>query len=204
MATVAQMTNPTVETAVTTAATNMQNEVPSTEDNKIIFTGSHRNMAVGVAMFITAALAFSMDLTHVFFASATAWTFVLWGLLFIYSSLLDVYQSYEVTDTALTIRNPIRFLLPTKVWQWENIQRLDVVVRRTDAEYQDATTKVYYQQPGELTIEREDRVYDPALVQLIIERAGLVPVDKKNPTNFTQLPKTKASYIWNKTGRLAA
>lgn len=197
MADVAQMTNPSIETQYTT-------ETQPNENNKIIFTGSHRNMAVGVAMFVTAALAFSMDLTHVFFSRAVAWTFVIWGILFIYSSLLDVYQSYEVTDGALIIRNPIRFLLPTKVWAWENIQRLDVVVRRTDAEYQDATAKVYYQQPGELTIEREDRVYDPELVRLIIERAGLAPVDKKNPTNFTQLPKAKASYIWNKTGRFAA
>lgn len=197
MADVAQMTNPSIETQVNT-------ESQSNDSHKIIFTGSHRNMAVGVAMFITAVLAFSMDLTHVFFASAVAWTFVIWGLLFIYSSLLDVYQSYEVADEALIIRNPVRFLLPNKVWAWDNIQRLDIVVRRTDAEYQDTTAKVYYQQPGELTIEREDRVYDPELVRLIIERAGLLPVDKKNPTNLTQLPQTKATYSWNKTGRLAA
>ena len=197
MTQVAQMVNPSIETEV-------ENSNPSTESNKIVFTGSHRNMAVGVAMFATATLAFSMNLTHVFFARAIAWTFVLWGLLFIYGSLLDVYQSYEVTDGALIIRNPIRFLLPTKVWNWGNIQRLDVTVNRNDAEYQDATAKVYYQQTGELNIEREDRVYDPELVRLIIERAGLSPVDKKNPTNLTVLPKTKATYIWNKTGRLAA
>jgi hypothetical protein len=129
---------------------------------------------------------------------------VLWGLLFIYGSLLDVYQSYEVTEDALIIRNPVRFLLPTKVWNWGNIQRIDVTVNRNDAEYQDATAKVYYQQTGELTVEREDRVYDPELVRLIIERAGLLPVDKKNPADLTVLPKTKATYIWNKTGRIAA
>lgn len=196
MADVAQMTNPSVE--------NSYREEQPNDSNKIIFTGSHRNMAVGVAMFATAALAFSMDLTHVFFARAVAWTFVLWGLLFIYGSLLDVYQSYEVTDNALIIRNPVRFLLPTKVWEWDNIQRIDVVVRRRDAEYQDATIQVYYQQPGELTIEREDRVYDPELTRLIIERAGLTAVEKSNPKDFTQLPKVKAKYIWNKTGRLAA
>lgn len=197
MATIAQVADHPIETEVNT-------ETQSTENTKIVFTGSHRNMAVGVAMFVTAALAFSMDLTHTFFARATAWTFVLWGLLFIYGSLLDVYQSYEVGDDALVIRNPIRFLLPSKVWAWGNIQRLDVVVRRTDAEYQDATLKVYYQEPGELNVEREDRVYDPELVRLIIEHAGLQPVDKKNPTNLIQLPKAKATYIWNKTGRMAA
>ena len=195
MATVAQVTSPSIETAGT-------NEPVAS--NRIIFTGSHRNMAVGVAMFATALLAFSMDLTHTFFAEATAWTFVLWGLLFIYGSLLDVYQSYEVTDEALLVSNPVRFLVPTKVWQWANVQRLDVTVKRTDAEYQDTTMKVYYQEPGELTIEREDRVYDPELVRLIIEHAGLLPVDKKNPATFTELPKAKATYIWNKTGRMAA
>lgn len=197
MATVAQAASPAIETEVT-------NETPATQSNRIVFTGSQRNMAVGVAMFATALLAFSMDLTHTFFARATAWTFVLWGLLFIYGSLLDIYQSYEVGDDALRISNPARFLLPTKVWQWDNVQRVDVTVRRTDAEYQDATIKVYYQEPGELTVEREDRVYDPELVRLIIERADLRPVDKKNPTNFTTLPQVKATYIWNKTGRMAA
>lgn len=197
MATVAQVTSHSVETEV-------QNETSTSASNRIIFTGSHRNMAVGVAMLATGILAFPMDLTHTFFAEATAWTFVLWGLLFIYGSLLDVYQSYEVTDGALIISNPVRFLLPTKVWQWANVQRIDVTVRRTDAEYQDTTIKIYYQEPGELTIEREDRVYDPELVRLIIERAELLPVDKKNPTNFTELPKAKATYIWNKTGRMAA
>jgi hypothetical protein len=196
MAEVAQVTNPSIETQQYTGT-------QVNDSKRIVFSGSHRNMAVGVAMFITAALAFSMDLTHVFFARAVAWTFVIWGLLFIYGSLLDVYQSYEVTDTALIIRNPVRFLLPTKVWEWENIQRLDVVVRRRDAEYQDATAQVHYQQPGELAIEREDRVYDPELVRLIIERAGLLPVDKKNPANLTELPKAKATYVWNKSGRLA-
>lgn len=205
MATIAQVIDPGIDPVadhpITTETTN---ETPVEEKNKIIFTGTHRNMAVGVAMFATATLAFSMDLTHTFFARATAWTFVLWGLLFIYGSLLDVYQSYEVREDALVIRNPIRFLLPTKVWAWENIQRVDLVVRRNDAEYQDTTLKVYYQEPGELTIEREDRVYDPELARLIIENAGLQPVDKKNPTNLVQLPKAKATYIWNKTGRMAA
>ena len=60
MTQVAQMVNPSIETEV-------ENSNPSTESNKIVFTGSHRNMAVGVAMFATAALAFSMNLTTVFF-----------------------------------------------------------------------------------------------------------------------------------------
>lgn len=201
MTTIAQAVEQVADHSSEAATTN---ETKANEKTKIVFTGTHRNMAVGVAMFVTGTLAFSMDLTHTFFAEATAWTFVLWGLLFIYGSLLDVYQSYEVREDALVIRNPIRFLLPTKEWAWENLQRVDLVVRRAEAEYQDTTLKVYYQEPGELTIEREDRVYDPELARLIIERAGLQPVDKKNPSDLTQLPKTKATYIWNKTGRMAA
>ena len=184
-----------------------QSALPSspvkTEDG-LTFAGTPRNLATGVALILGGGLSFTMGMTNVFFARAVAWTFILWGLLFIYGSLLDVYQSYEVTDDALIISNPVRFLLPTKVWQWANVQRLDVTIRRNDAEYQDATIKVYYQQPGELTIEREDRVYDPELARLIIERAELLPVDKKNPTDFTVLPKAKVTYIWNKTGRMAA
>ncbi|MEZ4861050.1 MAG: hypothetical protein R3C14_07085 [Caldilineaceae bacterium] len=172
--------------------------------NVIAFSGTHRSMAVGIAMFAAAVLAFSMDLTHVFFARAVAWTFVFWGALLIYGSLIDVYQSYEITDDTLIIRNPVRFLLPTKQWAWANIQRLDVVVRRPDAEYEDATLKIYYQEPGELNIEREDRVYHPELARLIIERAGLQPVEKTNPQDFAHLPQGKGAYIWNKTGRMAS
>ena len=47
--------------------------------NSIVFQGSAKNMAVAVAMFATGGLAFSMDLTHTFFANATAWTFVIWA-----------------------------------------------------------------------------------------------------------------------------
>lgn len=160
-------------------------------------------MAVAVAMFATAALAFSMDLTHTFFAEATAWTFVIWGALLLYGNLIDVYQVYEVTDEALIIRNPVRFLQATKVWTWGNVQRMDLIVKRADAEYQDGVLQIHYQEPGELTIEREDRVYDPELARLIIERAGLKPVDKDALPDLTNLPKHKATYNWTRSGRLA-
>ena len=172
--------------------------------NSIVFQGSARNMAVAVAMFATAGLAFSMDLTHTFFAEATAWTFVIWGALLLYGNLIDVYQFYEVTDEALIIRNPVRFLLPTKIWVWANVQRMDLIVKRADAEYQDGVLQIHYQEPGELTIEREDRVYDPELARLIIEHAGLKPVDRSTLADLTSLPKAKATYNWTKSGRLAA
>ncbi len=172
--------------------------------NSIVFQGSARNMAVAVAMFATGSLAFSMDLTHTYFAEATAWTFVIWGALLLYGNLIDVYQFYEVTDEALIIRNPVRFLLPTKVWAWNNVQRMDLIVKRADAEYQDGVLQIHYQEPGELTIEREDRVYDPELARLIIEHAGLKAVDRSTLADLTTLPKAKATYNWTKSGRLAA
>lgn len=175
----------------------------TSHSNSIVFQGSARNMAVAVAMFATAALAFSMDLTHTFFAEATAWTFVIWGALLLYGNLIDVYQVYEVTDEALIIRNPVRFLQATKVWTWGNVQRMDLIVKRADAEYQDGVLQIHYQEPGELTIEREDRVYDPELARLIIERAGLKPVDKDALPDLTNLPKHKATYNWTRSGRLA-
>ena len=152
-------------------------------------------MAVAVAMFATAGLAFSMDLTHTYFAEATAWTFVIWGALLLYGALIDVYQSYTVTDEALIIQNPVRFLQATKVWDWANVQRMDVVVKRADAEYQDAIIQVHYQEAGELVIEREDRVYDPELARLIIERAGLSP-SGDTLEDLTHLPQQRATYSW--------
>ena len=176
------------DTAVTTA----ENQI---ESDKIVFHGSAKNMAVAVTMFVTASLAFSMALTDVFFANATAWTFVIWGALLIFGNLIDIYQTYEVTDEALIVRNPVRFLQATKVWNWDNINRMDVVINRAEAEYRDATIKIYYQESGEITIEREDRVYDPELARLIIERAGLAS-SGDTIDDLTQLPKIKGSYTW--------
>lgn len=169
----------------------------SSESSAITFQGRAKNMAVAVAMFATAALAFSMDLTHTYFAEATAWTFVIWGGLLMFGALIDIYQAYIVTDDALIIRNPVRFLQATKVWDWANIQRMDVVVKRADAEYQDAIIQIHYQEPGEIVIEREDRTYDPELARLIIERAGLSPAADNELSDLTTLPQAKATYNWS-------
>ncbi len=182
------------DAAVTTAENQTEAE-NRTETDEIVFQGSSKNMAVAVAMFVTAGLAFSMSLTDAYFASATAWTFVIWGGLLIYGNLIDVYQSYVVTKDALIIRNPVRFLQATKVWKWENVQRMDVVIKRLDPEYRDAVIQVHYQEPGEIVIEREDRAYDPELARLIIERAGL-SASGDTFEDLTQLPKTKGSYTW--------
>jgi hypothetical protein len=145
-----------------------------------------------------------MNLTDVFFAEATAWTFVLWGLLFLYIGLMDLYQTYEVTDEALIIRNPMRPWAATKVFDWPHIHRLDIKVKRSEAEFEDAELQVYYTPEGEITIEREDRAYNPDLAWLIVNRADLKQTSPDNPADFTKLPKGKTTHIWNKSGRIAA
>jgi hypothetical protein len=180
-------------------------EIPETPaKQKLVFTGTQRNLATGFAMLAAAGLAFSMNLTDVFFAEATAWTFVLWGALFIYIGLMDIYQTYEVTDEGLVIRNPMRPWAATKLYDWGHLHRLDIVVKRVDADYEDAEIQAYYTPEGEIAIEREDRAYDPELARLIIERADLKPTDPNNPKDLTKLPKGKTTYIWNKSGRIAA
>jgi len=169
----------------------------SSGSTAIVFQGRAKNMAVAVAMFATAALAFSMDLTHTYFAEATAWTFVIWGGLLLFGGLIDIYQAYIVTDDALVVRNPVRFLQATKVWDWANIQRMDVVVKRADAEYQDAIIQIHYQEPGEIVVEREDRTYDPELARLVVERAGLSPAADNTLHDLTTLPQTKTTYTWS-------
>lgn len=177
-------------------------EAPVAEP-KLVFTGTQRNLAVGVAMLAASVLAFSMKLTDVFFAEATAWTFALWGALFIYIGLMDIYQTYEVTDAGLIIRNPMRPWAATKLFDWPHLYRMDIVVKRADAQYEDAEIQVYYTPEGEIAIEREDRAYDPQLARLIIERANLKPTDPGNPADLTALPQGKATYAWNQSGRLA-
>jgi hypothetical protein len=175
----------------------IQSESSAPEANAIVFQGKGKNMAVAVTMFATAALAFSMNLTETYFAEAIAWTFVIWGALLLYGNLIDTNQAYEVTDDALIVRNPVRFLQATKVWPWQNIQRMDVVVKRADAEYQDAIIQIHYQEPGEIVIEREDRLYDPELARLIIERAKLAPAAGNSLTDLTKLPQAKTAYSWS-------
>lgn len=170
---------------------------------KLIFTGTQRNLASGFAMLAAAGLAFSMKLTDVFFAEAVAWVFVLWGVLFIYTGLLDMNQTFEVTDDALIVRNAMRPWAAPKVYDWAYVHRLDVVVKRIDARPEDAVMQIYYTPEGEIEIFREDRAYDPDLARLVIDRAGLQPVAASNPSDLTQLPRGKATYYWNKSGRMA-
>lgn len=173
----------------------------SQDQERIVFRGSPRNMAVGVAMILAGGLAFTMGLTDVFFAEAMAWVFVIWGALFLFSDLLDVLKTWTVGPEALEIRAPGRWWSPTKVWGWGEISRLDVIVKRAEAKVQDVEMQVYHTAAGDTALEREDRTYSPHLAQMIIERAKLKATGKDNPASFEELPEGKASYVWNQSGR---
>lgn len=160
------------------------------------YGGSSPNMVPGVALLFAGVMAFSMGMTDVFFAEAIAWTFAIWGLLMIYGGLTDIYTTYEITEDALIIRNPIRPWLLRRTWDWGRVNRLDVVVKRNGAGKNDVVMQIYYAPEGELSNEREDRIFDATLAQIIIERAGLSP-ESGTPANAMDIQKAeKASYSW--------
>ena len=167
------------------------------------FQGSKRNLVVGAVMLFCGLMAFSMKMTGTFFAEATAWTFVAWGILLLFSDLLELVQSYELTDNAFIIKNPVRYWYPRKEWLWDDIYRMDVIVKRKEAAPEDTVLQVYHEVEGELTKEREDRSYDPEFAQIVIERAGLQPVEDEAPRDLGILPIGKATYHWTKSGSLA-
>jgi hypothetical protein len=151
----------------------------------------------GAALLFAGILAFSMGMTDVFFAEATAWTFAIWGALLIYSGLVDINETYEVTDDALIVRNAMRPWAPKKTFDWARVTRLDVVVKRAEGRDDDVMMHVYYQPEGELANERRDRIYNPALAAAIVERASLNPADKNTPKDVTRIPrKEKATFTW--------
>ena len=163
----------------------------------MIYTGSSNNLVPGAALLFAGILAFSMGMTDVFFAEATAWTFAIWGILLIYIGLLEVNETYEVTEDALIVRNVMRPWALRKTFDWPRVTRLDVVVKRTDARDQDIEMQVYYQPEGELANERRDRVYNAALAAAIVERAYLNPADRNTPNDVTRVPRgAKATYTW--------
>lgn len=163
-----------------------------------VFHDTPGNLVPGVALLFAGVMAFSMGMTDVFFAEAIAWTFAIWGVLLIYAGVVDAYETYTVTEDALLINNPVRFWDSSKTWHWGNIHRMDIVVKRPEAKPSDVEMQIYFTPTGELNIEREDRRYDPALAQLVIDRAVLKPADKGNPQDLHNLPKGKATYIWNR------
>lgn len=160
------------------------------------FGGATQNFTPGAALLFAGIMAFSMGLTDVFFAEATAWTFIIWGVLFIYSGLIDVYNIYEVTEDALIIHNVFKPWSARRTWDWGRINRLDVVVKRADGSPRSTIMQVYYTPEGELALDREDRPFDATLAQLILERAGLNP-EGDAPADLAKVPTdAKATFTW--------
>lgn len=164
----------------------------------VTFSGSSRNLVPAMALIAAGLAAPVMGLTTVYFAEAMAWTFVIWGLLFLYMGLLDAYKTYEFTDDSLIIRSPFRFWNYKKVWDWANVIRMDVKVKQPDAPLQDAELQIYWDVPGEVEVEREDRDYDPAIAQGVVEHAGLSS-DSDEFQELDHLPfGQRGIYTWRK------
>jgi hypothetical protein len=179
----------------------MGEAVPSAaaQEDGLVFGGEQRNMAMGVAMLAAGGAAFVLGLTTTFFAQAIAITFVFWGLFFIYTDLLLSTRRYVVRDDGLQIDVPMRPWSRSRTWAWQDVNRLDILTYRRDIDQTHSTLQVHHQYPGEIALEREDRNYDPALAQLIIEHARLKPVAAAATVDLANLPTaTDATYTWKK------
>lgn len=167
--------------------------------NAIVFGGETRNMAMGIAMLGGGVAAFVAGLTHTFFAEAMAWTFIAWGVFFLYGDLLLMTRRFIVTDEALEIKIPFRFWSRNKVWDWKDVYRVDVVIDRRSTHAREVAIHIYHQFPGEIAIDREDSNFDPELVALIIERARLKPDGDAAKIDLNNLPLGKATHlIWKR------
>ena len=167
--------------------------------NAIVFGGETRNMAMGIAMLGGGIAAFVAGLTHTFFAEALAWTFIAWGVFFLYGDLLLMTRRFIVTDDALEIRIPFRFWSRNKVWAWKDVYRVDVVIDRRATHAKNTAIHVYHQFPGEIAIDREDSDFDPELVALIIERARLKPDGDAAKVDLNNLPLgNSATLTWKR------
>ena len=191
------------ETGMSSDAVETQTtyETPAQEiDGELHFDGFRRNVVAAVGLIAGGGLAFTMNLTNTFFAEATAWVFLAWGVLLLFTNLLEMFEHFIVREDALVIGNPFRLWARKKVWNWSNIERVDIWVRRFDPTYENVYLQVYYNANDELdpgTRQREDTRYRTELAALIIERAGLKP-EAGNPTDLTDLPKTQpARYKWS-------
>ncbi|HHY58561.1 MAG TPA: hypothetical protein GYA08_24350 [Chloroflexi bacterium] len=158
----------------------------------IVFSGETRNMAMGIAMLGGGIAAFIAGLTHTFFAEALAYTFIAWGVFFLYGDLLLATRRLIVTDESLEVRIPFRFWSRSKRWAWQNIYRLDVVIDRRSTHAKDTVLHIYHQFPGEVAIDREDSNFDPELAALIIERARLKPDGDAAKVDLDALPLGKS------------
>ena len=163
--------------------------------NAIVFGGETRNMAMGIAMLGGGIAAFIAGLTNTFFAEAIAWTFIAWGILFLYGDLLLATRRSTVTDEGLEVQIPFRLWDRSKHWVWKDITRLDVVIDRRSTRARDTQLHISHQFPGEISLGREDRNFDPELAALIIERARLKPDGDAAKVDLNNLPLGSAQML---------
>jgi hypothetical protein len=172
---------------------------PIVENNVVVFRGVRRNMAMGVVMLAAGLAAFISGLTHTFFAGAMAWTFIFWGLFFLWGDLLETTRTFALTTEGLTINMPMRLWSRSKTWAWQDISRFTILIRRRDSQPEDVRMQVYHQYPNELALDREDTTFQPALALLIIQRAKLKPDGDAGSVDMTSLPFGQPTeFVWKR------
>ena len=181
-----------------TATDATQSPVNSTGAYALVFVGPKKNLVIGVAMTAAGLMAFSMGMTETFFIEAMAWTFLIWGVLMLYSNLLEMNETYTLTDESLTVTNPLRFWGMKRAWSWANIRRMDTVIKRNDPIAEDVKVHVFYtpaDQPGVLN--RVDMAFEPELIKAIVSRAK-IKVEKGSPfADISVIPQdSPGTYIW--------
>ncbi len=175
----------------------MAESVQTVAPDQQVFRTKPKSIVGALALLLAGVLAFTLGITDLFFVEAMAWTFTIWGALLMYNHLSDYATRYEITDDALVIFTPFIFWRPRRVWNWSQINRLDVLVGQVEAENEDATIQIYHVAQGSTVINREDVAYDPELAKIIVERAGLKAKRGQAMQSFALIPQdAKASYTW--------
>ncbi|MBK8046031.1 MAG: hypothetical protein IPK16_02195 [Anaerolineales bacterium] len=169
------------------------------DEDVVVFGGEHRNMAMGVAMLGAGVAAFIATYTSTFFAQAIAWTFIIWGLFFLWGDLLLTTRRFEVRPDTFTVDIPFRLWGRRKVWAWKDVNRLDILIERRDSRPDDAQIRIHHVYPGSIRLDREDRSFEPELVRLIIDRAKLKPEATSGGVDLYSLPlNQEISFTWKK------
>jgi hypothetical protein len=175
----------------------MADTVQAYPTNRQVFRSKPKPIVAALALLIAGALTFSMGITHIYFVEAMAWTFAIWGALLMFNHLVDYTTRYEVTDDSFTIHTPLVLWRTRRTWLWKNINRMHVVVERTEARAEDTTIQVFHNLPGTTVLDREDIVFNPELARIIAERAGLKAKRGQAMQSFDAIPQNaKETYNW--------
>jgi hypothetical protein len=163
----------------------------------VIFKGRPKSIVSAVALLIAGILTFTMSIDRLFFVEAIAWTFLIWGALLLYGHLIDIGTVYEVSESGLEIRSPLRFWAFSRRWDWGHITHLDVVVGTVEASESDVELQVHYTPEGSTVLFREDFPYYTGLAEEIANRAGLKPERGQAMQTFASIPQDeKGTYTW--------